>query len=283
MVYRLEDLDGPRVVSGVADEQMATLRKLGLDWDEGPDVGGPAAPYRQSERTSLYDDALRRLAKAGYLFPCRRSRRELAGAASAPHGAETPYPAAFRPVSLPSDWFEHALVDGDSAIRFRVDHPPITFRDAVVGSVSEDVRESVGDFVLRRRDGVHAYQLAVVVDDLAMGVTEVVRGRDLLASTARQLLLIRALGGTPPVYAHVPLVVSETGQKLSKRDAALQVDAILDAGVPAEAIVGWLAWALGQQDAPAAMTAGDVVEGWDWARVEGREVVVAPSLPWTPP
>jgi glutamyl-tRNA synthetase len=162
-------------------------------------------------------------------------------------------------------------------LRFLVDDPPVEFQDRVAGLVREDVAETVGDFVLRRRDGVFAYQLAVVVDDLAMGVTEVVRGRDLLDSTARQILLIRALGGRPPEYAHVPLVVNGAGEKLSKRDAAVHVDALLAAGVTADAIVGWLAWALGQQDAPHPSTAAAVAARWDWQRVAPAPVV-APSF-----
>ncbi len=276
MVYRVEDLDQPRVVAGAAEAQMVTLRRLGLDWDEGPYMAGPCAPYRQSQRFSRYEDALRRLAGAGRLFPCTHSRRELAGAASAPHGAEgPPYPASFRPRELPVGWLERALA-GEDAIRFRVDDPPVTFEDRVAGIITEDVRETVGDFVLRRRDGVHAYQLAVVVDDLAMGVTEVVRGRDLLASTARQILLIGALDGVPPAYAHIPLVVNEVGEKLSKRDSSLQIDALLDDGMPVERIVGWLASSLGQLEEPTPLCAADVADRWDWSRVRD-EAVVAPA------
>ncbi len=275
MVYRVEDLDGPRVVPGAEQAQMETLRRQGLDWDEGPDVGGSAGPYRQSERTGLYEAALAHLAAAGRLFPCRRSRRDLAGAASAPHGPEgAPYQVAWRPPAPARRWFEDAASRADAALRFRVDDPPVTFDDLAAGRVTEDVRETVGDFVLRRRDGVYAYQLAVVVDDLAMGVTEVVRGRDLLGSTARQILLVHALGGTEPAYGHVPLVVNAAGEKLSKRDSALRVDVLLDAGTSPEQVVGWLAWALGQQDAPAPRSAAAVADRWDWARVARAPVSV---------
>jgi glutamyl-tRNA synthetase len=279
-LYRAEDLDGPRVVPGAEAAQMAALRRLGLDWDEGPDLGGPHAPYRQSDRSSHYEAALERLAAAGRLFPCRRSRKELLGIASAPHGAEglPPYPAAFRPRALAPGWYADAAARRDCALRFRVDDPPITFTDRVFGPITEDVRASTGDFVLKRRDGLYAYQLAVVVDDLAMGVTEVVRGADLLDSTARQILLIRALGGTPPAYAHVPLLVNDAGEKLSKRDGALALGALFEAGVSAEAVVGWLAWALGQQAAPAPMAAADVAARWDWARVRPAPVRVPADL-----
>jgi len=275
MVYRVEDLDGPRVVAGTADAQAATLRRLGMDWDEGPDIDGPNGPYFQSARGAFYDEALRRLAQQGRLFPCRVSRRELAGVASAPHGPEgPPYPASLRPPAPAPGWLDDPATQRDAAIRFRVDDGPVEVEDRVAGRFTEDVRQTVGDFVLRRRDQSFAYQLAVVVDDLAMGVTEVVRGRDLLSSTARQLLLIRALGGQPPTYAHVPMVVNAAGEKLSKRNAAAGVDEILDAGVPVDDVVGWLAWALGQQDAPAPMTAGAVAGVWSWALVRADPVIV---------
>lgn len=261
---------------------MADLRWLGLDWDGGPDVGGPHAPYRQSERLLLYEAALARLAASGRLFPCRRSRRDLTSLASAPHGhgGLPPYPAAWRPAALPADWFEHHTTSErpDAALRFRVDDAPVRFVDRVQGVVVEDVAETVGDFVLRRRDGVFSYQLAVVVDDLTMGVTEVVRGADLLDSTARQVQLIQALRGEVPTYAHVPLVVNAAGEKLSKRDGALALAALREAGVRPEAVVGWLGWALGLLDAQGPLTARALIERFDWARVRRAPTVVPDDL-----
>ncbi len=279
-LYRVEDIDGPRVVAGAEAAQRDALRRLGLDWDEGPDVGGPHAPYRQSERGALYEAALGRLAASGRLFPCRRSRKELQGVASAPHGAEglPPYPAHFRPAGLAADWYGDPAARYDAALRFRVDAAPVRFHDLVAGRVTEDVAGRVGDFVLKRRDGVYAYQLAVVVDDLAMGVTEVVRGADLLDSTARQLQLIRALGGTPPRYAHLPLLVNEAGEKLSKRDGALGLSALFAQGVRPEAVVGWLAWALGQQEAPAPLAPSEVASRWAWGQVRPAPVTVPADL-----
>ncbi len=260
-VWRVEDLDGPRAVPGSAERQIADARWLGLDWDEGPDVGGPDGPYRQSERSAIYEAALRRLADGGHLFPCRVSRADLRALASAPHGSDglPPYPVSLRPDALPAAWLDDPAAVADAALRFRVEAGTVAFTDRVVGEVSEDVSTSVGDFVLKRRDGVYAYQLAVVVDDLAMGVTEVVRGMDLLDSTARQIRLIEALGGTPPTYAHLPLLVGADGEKLSKRDEGLTVRSLREASVAPEALVGWLAAALGQGDArsrtPAAVAA----------------------------
>jgi glutamyl-tRNA synthetase len=278
LLLRVEDIDGPRVIPGATDRQLGALRWLGLDWDEGPDVGGPHAPYVQSQRTALYDDALARLAGAGRLFPCRRSRRDLAGLASAPHGTDglPPYPATWRPARLADDWFGGPL--DDCALRFRVADGETVWTDRIRGPQRETVASTVGDFVLRRRDGVVAYQLAVVVDDLAMGVTEVVRGADLLDSTARQIQLTDALGGHIPTYAHVPLVVAPDGQKLSKRDGAMSLDALRDAGVAPEAVVGWLAWALGQTDAPRRLAPSELAATFDVRRVPTTPVVAPADL-----
>jgi glutamyl-tRNA synthetase len=283
-IWRVEDLDGPRAVAGAAEGQIEDARWLGLDWDEGPGFPkgerGSHGPYRQSARGDLYEAALARLADAGRLFPCSLSRRDLRELASAPHGSAglPPYPAALRPTTLAPDWFGALGEDADCALRFRVDDGPVTFDDRVAGRVEEDVRQSVGDFVLKRRDGVYAYQLAVVVDDLAMGVTEVVRGHDLLDSTARQMLLIRALGGDVPAYAHVPLLVAADGEKLSKRTDALGVRALAEAGVHPEALVGWLAGALGQPGDDAPRTPAEVAAAWDWRRVRPDPVLVPDDL-----
>lgn len=279
-VYRIEDLDAPRAVPGASERQTEDARWLGLDWDEGPDVGGSHGPYRQSERGGVYEAALRQLADDGRIFPCRVSRKDLQELASAPHGEPglPPYPAALRPDSVPAGWFGALGPRPDCALRFRVDDGPVAFDDRVVGRVVEDVRQSVGDFVLKRRDGVYAYQLAVVVDDLAMGVTEVTRGMDLLDSTARQILLVRALGGAVPTYAHVPLLVNADGEKLSKRDGALGVRALREAGVRPEALVGWLAWALGQTERPEPRTPAETAAAFGWGRVRPAPVAVPDDL-----
>ena len=279
-VWRVEDLDGPRAVPGAAERQMEDARWLGLDWDEGPDVGGPHGPYRQSERGALYEAALARLARAGRLFPCRLSRSDLRDLATAPHDGPglPPYPAALRPAPLADGWFDDAQARADAALRFRVDGGPVAFEDRVGGRVKEDVGATTGDFVLRRRDGVTAYQLAVVVDDLAMGVTEVVRGRDLLGSTARQIFLTRALGGAVPAYAHVPLLVGADGEKLSKRDGSLTIRSLREAGAAPEAVVGWLAAALGQPGA-GRRTPPEVAASFDWSHVRPDPVAVPDDLP----
>jgi glutamyl-tRNA synthetase len=273
-VWRVEDLDGPRVVPGMAEAQMEDLAWLGLDWDEGPDVGGPHAPYLQSERSAFYEEALRRLAEAGRLFPCRLSRKDLQAMASAPHGGEeAPYPASLRPRELAPDWFERR---SDAALRFLVDDSPVSFTDRVFGPITERVDLAVGDFVLERRDGLYAYQLAVVVDDLAMGIDDVVRGSDLLASTARQIQLIAALGGTPPAYAHVPLMVSSRGEKLSKRDQGLTLRSLREEGANPEAITGYLAYSLGLLDRPEPCRPADLIPLFAWEKI-GRTDWILPE------
>jgi len=273
-VWRLEDLDPPRVVPGMAAAQREDLAWLGLDWDEGPDVGGPYGPYDQSARSAFYEEALARLAAAGRLFPCRRSRKDLLALASAPHGNMAPYPAAFRPRRLEPGWYERLCRSEapGAAVRFRVEERPVTWIDRVFGPQIERVNATVGDFVLKRRDGLFAYQLAVVVDDLAMGIDEVVRGADLLESTARQIQLVEALGGDRPAYAHVPLVVAADGEKLSKRDGGLALRSLRDAGVPPEEVTGWLGWSLGLLDRPEPCRPADLVPHFSWRRIRREEV-----------
>ncbi len=267
-MWRLEDLDPPRVLPGAAEAALDDLTWLGLDWDEGPRQGGPYAPYVQSARYRYYEVALRHLFEVGRLFPCRRSRKDLQQLASAPHGMSglPPYPKALRPEHLPDDWFDTLahMPRPDAAIRFKVEVNPVTYTDRIQGERTEQVDQTTGDFVLKRRDGLYAYQLAVVVDDLLMGITEVVRGSDLLASTARQIQLIKALGGTIPVYAHVPLVVNATGEKLSKRDDGLTLRALREAGVHPEQIVGYLAYSLGLHDTLTGCRSEDLIVGFNW-------------------
>ncbi len=203
-VLRVEDLDTARVVPRSEQRIEDDLRWLGLDWDE--------TTIRQSDRLSLYGQALSTLAAQGLVYPCDCSRAEIARAASAPHdGDETPYPGLCR------DRDPARPMKRPPALRVRVPEGVIEYEDAAVGRVAQDLVEKVGDFVLRRGDGVFAYQLAVVVDDAAMRITDVVRGADLIGSTPRQLWLARSIGAMPPRYAHVPLVVAPDGTRLEKR------------------------------------------------------------------
>jgi glutamyl-tRNA synthetase len=281
LIWRIEDLDGPRVVAGAAERQLDDLAWLGLDWDEGPDRGGPHTPYRQSERSHLYVEAIAHLAGSGRLFPCRRSRKELEAIASAPHGAEAiPYPPSLRPARLADGWLDdhRAQGRGIASLRFRVDEQPVEVVDRILGTWTERVDLEVGDFVVERRDGLFAYQLAVVADDLAMGVDSVVRGADLAASTARQLQLMAALGGEAPRYAHVPLVLNTSGEKLSKRDAPPSLSALREAGTAPNRLVGILAWSLGLLPEPAPCSPGELVSRFAWERVIPRPWIVPDEL-----
>jgi glutamyl-tRNA synthetase len=227
LVLRVEDIDRPRVVAGVEARQLDELRWLGLDWDEGPDVGGPHAPYRQSERDARYEAALAALAARDLLYRCDCSRAEIAAVASAPHpGEEGPrYPGTCRAHGMRERTWKRP-----PALRLRVPDRTIVVDDALQGRVVQDVAAEVGDFVLKRGDGIYAYQLACVVDDLDMGITEVVRGADLLASAPRQVLLAELLRGTPPGFAHVPLVLAADGARLAKRAQGVTVRDRRDAG-----------------------------------------------------
>ena len=276
-VWRLEDLDGPRVVQGMAEQAENDLQWLGLDWDEGPDRTGDFGPYKQSKRTEVYENALKFLHSRDFLFPCSYSRKDLETLATAPHGSEgsSPYPKSLRPTTLADDWFNRAgLAGADVNLRFKVPSKIVTFEDRVLGLQRENVAETVGDFVVKRRDGMYAYQLAVVVDDLAMGISEVVRGVDLLASTARQILLVEALGGERPAYAHVPLVFNADGEKLSKRDDGLTLESLRSAGVAPEQLVGMFMHSLGMLDEPRRCSATEAVGMFDWERIPHNDWVL---------
>jgi glutamyl-tRNA synthetase len=282
-IWRLEDLDGPRVVPGLAEAAREDLAWLGLDWDEGPDIGGLFKPYCQSERFSYYEDALEYLFHQGRSFPCTVSRKDLLELSSAPHGLDglPPYPVALRPSDVAPDWLYQLRASPvpDAAIRFLVESRITIFEDRVYGNVEERTDLTTGDFVLKRRDGFYSYQLAVVVDDLLMGINEVVRGADLLDSTGRQIQLIEALGGTPPAYAHVPLVLNRRGEKLSKRDAGLDLRALRHFGVKPEQLAGFLGYSLGLLDRPAAASASELIELFRWPKVPKRALVLPDDLP----
>ena len=251
VVLRIEDLDRARIAPGNEERMLDDLRFLGLDWDEGPDVGGPAAPYRQSERTEKYDEVIARLLAEGRAFLCSCSRADVVRAASAPHEEEGPrYPGTCR--DLPASEVEQRAAAAGRAptVRFRGEGQRRRFVDGFLAEV-DPLPRGTDDFVIRRADGVAAYHLAVVVDDAAMGITEVVRGDDLLASTPRQLLIYDALGAPAPAFVHIPLVLAPTGERLAKRTRPLAVADLRRAGVPAGRIVAALAASAGLVPAPA--------------------------------
>ncbi len=242
LVLRNEDLDPARSRPEFVRAMIDDLRWFGFAWQEGPDVGGPFAPYNQSERTAFYRAAFNQLRASGFVYPCTCSRKDIQQAARAPHAAddEVIYPGTCRgkvssfelPVtSLAAAHPKPETRDPKPSWRFRVpDGEAICFTDGGLGPQSFTAGRDFGDFVVWRHDDVPSYQLAVVVDDAAMRITEVVRGADLLVSAARQLLLGRALGLTVPDYFHCPLMVDERGERLAKRHDSLGLRALRAAG-----------------------------------------------------
>jgi glutamyl-tRNA synthetase len=259
---RTEDLDPQRSRAEFEQLQLDDLRALGIDWDE--------PPLRQSERTRLYDDALGRLHAAGRLYPCFCTRAEVRGAASAPHGKlpEGFYPGTCR--DIPAAERRRRIEAGERfALRVRAEETVIAFDDRLLGLQSG----TVDDFVVVRADGVHAYQLAVVVDDAEQRIGEVVRGADLADSTPRQILLQRLLGLPTPRYAHVPLVLSPEGRRLAKRDRAAT---LADRDEPVAATLALLAHSLGLAEGRDLVTsAAELVAEFDPALIPRQPVSLA--------
>jgi glutamyl-tRNA synthetase len=244
-LLRIEDLDVPRVVPGSEGRIIEDLQWLGLDWDE--------PPVRQSERTDAYTRALSTLEAGGLIYPCDCSRAEVVRVANAPHeGEEVRYPGTCRGKD------PLRVMKRPPAMRVRVPDRTIAYEDGAIGEVAQSLAADVGDFVLRRGDGVFAYQLAVVVDDLESSVTDVVRGADLVGSTPRQIWLALSLGSAPPRYTHVPLVVASDGSRLEKRRASVTLRGLRESGVTAETVVGRLAHGLGLVPDPGPISAQNV-------------------------
>lgn len=238
LIMRIEDLDGSRCRPEFTEAALEDLRWLGLRWQEGPDVGGPCAPYVQSRRLPWFSEVWRRLHASGCIYPCDKSRKDVERALTAPHAeddAEPIFPPSLRP---PSDAGRDAHGPGSTNWRFRVpDGEVIAYDDALQGPQSFLAGDRFGDFLVWRKDGMPSYELSVVADDHAMGVTEVVRGADLLLSTARQILLYRALGWREPAWAHAPLITDSAGRRLAKRSDALSIRALRVKGFsPAEVL-----------------------------------------------
>jgi glutamyl-tRNA synthetase len=252
IVLRIEDLDGPRVKAGADREAVDILQWLGLDWDEGP--------YYQLHDLSRYRAAMERLAETDLIYPCTCTRSQIALAQSAPHGDEHElrYPGTCRPD--PGGTKVICETNGEACWRLRVADAPVQFTDTIHGVMAINVQQQVGDFIVATKAGLPAYQLAVVVDDAAQRVTQVVRGDDLIRSTPRQILIHQALGLDPwPQYTHVPLVLGPDGRRLAKRHGDSRLARYRQEGVRAERILGLLAsWSgAGLREPMAAATFAD--------------------------
>lgn len=282
IILRMEDIDSPRIKPWAAQQAIDDLRWLGLDWDEGPDIGGPHAPYVQTDRVELYESALDTLKSMPTglalhrVYPCTCTRTDIAEAASAPHvGQEGPiYPGTCsqRPASAAETF------TAEFAWRFRVSDRELLIDDLFQGEVRCHPSQELGDFVIGKKDGTPAYQLAVVVDDHAMGVTEVCRGADLLPSAFRQRELYDTFGWSPPQFMHVPLVTGPDGRRLAKRHGDTRISVLRERGVPAERLLGLLAWSCGWQADRRPVSLPELLACYDLNQVPRSPFVMTDSL-----
>ena len=267
LVFRMEDLDPARSKAEYVEALADDLRWLGLDWDRG----WPDPAYAQSARTPLYEAAFRQLRDRELVYPCWCSRAERLAAASAPHPGEQEHDSGCRCAHLSrAEQAERLLRGRAPAWKLRCPDRMLCVPDGHYGLFTQNPARELGDCILRRADGVFAYQLAVSVDDMAMGVTRVVRGRDLLSSAPRQQWLIETLGGTPPAYCHAPLITAGGG-KLSKRLGSLSTQELRKTQTP-EAVVGRLAFLCGLLDREEAVTPRELLSVFSWEKVRRDDI-----------
>ena len=265
LLLRIEDLDTARCSAQQADLLREDLGWLGLDWDHEQPC--------QSSRGGFYEDILTRLREQGHVYPCWCTRGDLKNAPNAPHASDGHpiYPGTCR--ELTQAQREEKAAVRPPLWRLRVPAERVSFTDGLYGPYTEDLAAECGDFILRRADGVFAYQLAVVADDIDAGVTQVVRGRDLLSSTPRQLYLYRLLGTPAPQYYHVPLLTAPDGRRLSKRDKDLDLGVLRERDRPEE-LIGVLAHAAGLLDANAPCSAAELIPLFDWRKIPTDDIAV---------
>lgn len=276
-ILRIEDLDPIRCYREFSELIEDDMRWLGLDWDEGGLADkGSHSPYSQSARTDIYEQALEKLREKLYIYPCFCSRAEL-HAASAPHLSDGRVIYSGRCRSMSESERAEMLKKRGGALRATVPDETIGFTDLCQGEYSEYLPEQSGDFIIRRSDGVFAYQLAVVVDDALMGVTEVVRGRDLLDSAPKQILLHRALGYQPPVFGHHPLILADDGRRLSKRDMDTDMG-FLRERFTAQELLGQLGFAAGFIDRAEPLTAAELLSHFDWKKLKKDDIKINAAL-----
>ena len=272
IVLRIEDLDTARCPRRYSEQMEEDLRWLGLDWDIGPGKGGPDEPYYQSERTAIYEAALEQLRQQDLIYPCFCTRAEL-HAASAPHRSDGQVLYAGTCRNLTAAEIAEKSARRAPALRLRVPEEIWSFTDGHMGYYEENLARDCGDFLLRRSDGMFAYQLAVVVDDAAMGVTEVVRGADLLDSTPRQMYLYHLLGVEAPTFIHLPLLLTADGRRLSKRNADAGLDD-LQPRYTAEEVLGKLAYLAGCNPTAEPRSAESLIPDFDWEKVPKEDICI---------
>lgn len=272
MLLRMEDLDPDRCREEYAAQVARDLEWLGLDWDEGYGAGGDAGPYRQSERSGIYAHAFAQLEQKGLSYPCYCTRAERL-AVNAPHPGENSGVYDGRCRRRSPEELSQLAQSRKPAWRISVPDREIAFEDGLQGLYRENLARDCGDFILRRSDGVWAYQLAVTADDGLMGVTEVVRGLDLLSSTPRQIWLLAQMGFAAPCYTHIPLLLSSDGRRLSKRDRDMDLG-VLQQSKTAPEIVGGLAFLCGLLDTPEAITPQELIPLFSWKKVRGENLKV---------
>ena len=261
-LLRIEDVDVPRCPRRLAQQAIDDLQWLGFTWDE--------EPVYQSDRTEIYREALERLAAQGHVYPCFCTRAQLMSLA-APNLGDTQVVYQRTCASLtPEEAAERAKTRAP-AMRLRVPEEEIAFADGLFGPQQENLARDCGDFILRRSDGLYGYQLAVVVDDALQGVTEVVRGRDILSATPRQLYLQRLLGYEQPAYIHIPLLMDSQGRRLAKRDKDLDLTALSQRFTPEE-ILGRLAFSAGLLEEPRPVTLEGLIASFDWEKIRRSDM-----------
>lgn len=278
VVLRIEDIDSPRIKPWATQQALEDLRWFGLDWDEGPDVGGPHGPYLQTERRELYIAALQQLQRAERVYPCTCSRSDVLAAASAPHvGQDGPVYPAICASRCSADAM--SLPPGSFCWRYRLDTLEDGYHDLVQGRIACQPACQLGDFALFKADGTPSYQLAVVVDDAAMGISQVVRGEDLIPSTFRQRAIARDLGLPAPAVGHVPLVIGEDGRRLAKRHGDTRIAVLREQKHDSRRLVGFLAQSLGLIEVAEPITPRELLAEFDWQKM-ARNPFVLTSRHW---